>query len=167
MIKYIKENKQWIFSGIGVLGISLLISIVLYIVWGRGSETRPPAISTPPDTQVAASPNIVAKSSSSAHMPTTEPRPIKPTRDSQPDNNKTKDEAQFNQLLKEARKLLGVEQYRPACQLYRQAVGILPASKRGEVNFGSIGEANSNYDRDEFRSAANKYAEAFQKVSIQ
>lgn len=193
MIKYIKENKQWIFSGIGVFGISLLISVVLYMVWGRGSETKPPisaspdtqataspnivakssspetkpSVSAPPDTQATASPNTVAKSSSPTHMSSTEPRPTKPTGDSQPDNKQDKDEEQFTQLLKEARKLLELGHPYQACRLYRQAVGILPDSKKREVSFSSIGEAKSSYDRDDFRTAANKYAYAFQKISIQ
>lgn len=45
MIKYIKANKQWIFSGIGVLALSLLIGSVKFLRFGanvsEGSKEEP------------------------------------------------------------------------------------------------------------------------------
>jgi hypothetical protein len=129
------------------------------------TPTPAPTSTVVPTSESSLTPSASTKSPT--HIPSTEPRPTKPTRDSQPDNKQNIDEDKFNQLLKDARKLLEVEQYYQACQLYRQAVGILPDSKRGEVSFSSIAEAKTCYDRDDFRTAAKKYAEAFQKVSIQ
>jgi hypothetical protein len=168
MIKYLKENKQWIFSGIGVSGITLIVGIVWYMLPGRRPETKPP-MPAPSNTQPTVSPSIVRKLPSPTRTPSKEPVPTKASPDStpEPDNRQSNNEEEFNRLLKEARKLLELGHPAPACRLYRQAVDLIPASKRGEVKFGLIGEASARYDREDFPTAAKKYAEAFQKVSIQ
>ena len=155
---------------IAVVGIAAWVIVSTFPSVVAIKEPTLPTTHAPTSTVMTTSKSPLTPSASSqspTHISSTEPRSTKPTHESQSDNKQKIDEDKFNQLLKDARKLLEVEQYYQACKLYQQAVGILSDSKRKEISFSSIEEAKSCYDRDDFRTAAKKYAEAFQKVSIQ
>lgn len=40
MIAYLTTNKEWIFSGIGVLAISLLISLIIFLIASRSKNQK-------------------------------------------------------------------------------------------------------------------------------
>jgi hypothetical protein len=154
---------------VAIIGIAAWVIVATFpSIVAKGKTVLPstPAPTTALMPTSKSSPTPSASSQSPTHVPSNKPSTI-PTRDSQPDNRQNIDEDKFSQLLKDARKLLEVEQHYQACKLYRQAVGLLLDSKREKVSFSSIEEAKSCYDRNDFRTAAKKYAEAFQKVSIQ
>ena len=48
-MSYILENKEWIFSGVGVLVLSLIISIVLWVLNKRKKNTKNYSIEEKPE----------------------------------------------------------------------------------------------------------------------